>query len=124
MLAFSEKPTPVDIEALASQHSLALMQRIAPPPSGRRRGNEYQLLNSKRDDKTLGSFSINLQTALWAGFTIDLNGYSFISIVEYLYDLSSTESFNVVGGVFGLWDVPHKLQEPFNDGQLHAAAQM
>ena len=119
---------PINIEALATQHSLAVMQTVAPPPLGRRRGNEYQLLNPHRDDKSLGSFSINLQTSLWADFAIDKHGYSFTALIEYLYNLSSPQAVTVLGGLLNQWEVPEfapaPLQIQLTEEQLSATSQM
>ena len=119
---------PINIEALATQHSLAVMQTVAPPPLGRRRGNEYQLLNPHRDDKSLGSFSINLQTSLWADFAIDKQGYSFTALIEYLYNLSSPQAVTVLGGLLNQWEVPEfapaPLQIQLTEEQLSATSQM
>lgn len=53
-------------------------------PTGRRRGNEYLALNPHRDDRHLGSFSINLSTGRWADFASGDRGRDPVSLYAFL----------------------------------------
>ena len=61
-------------------------------PHGRRMGREYEALNPKREDRTLGSFRINLDTGKWADFATGDAGGDFVSLVAYLSDLRQSEA--------------------------------
>jgi hypothetical protein len=43
-------------------------------PSGRQDGNEWVALNPTRDDKTAGSFKVNLSTGQWMDNATDDRG--------------------------------------------------
>jgi hypothetical protein len=61
-------------------------------PNGRRSGREYEALNPKRNDRSLGSFRINLETGRWADFATGDAGGDFVSLVAYLLDLRQSEA--------------------------------
>lgn len=50
-------------------------------PGGVMHGDEYDVRNPLRDDRTRGSFRINIATGLWSDFATDLRGRSPISLV-------------------------------------------
>jgi hypothetical protein len=61
-------------------------------PDGRRSGREYEALNPKRDDRSVGSFRINLEKGKWADFATGDTGGDFVSLVAYLLDLRQSEA--------------------------------
>jgi hypothetical protein len=56
----------------------------ASPPDGRRHGREWVVLNPKRADRHVGSFSVNLHTGKWADFASGDRGRDLISLRAYL----------------------------------------
>lgn len=53
-------------------------------PSGRQDGREWVALNPTRDDKTAGSFKVNLDTGQWMDNATDDRGGDAISLYAYL----------------------------------------
>ena len=53
-------------------------------PGGKKVGHEYQVLNPIRDDKKIGSFSINVDTGSWSDFADKAGGNDIISLVAYV----------------------------------------
>ena len=43
-------------------------------PDGRRAGHEFQALNPRRNDRSVGSFSVNLTTGAWGDFADNAAG--------------------------------------------------
>lgn len=58
-------------------------------PNGKIEGVEYVALNPRRNDKTLGSFKINLASGRWSDFACGVGGNDLISLVAYLCDFPS-----------------------------------
>lgn len=56
-------------------------------PEGEQRGRHYKAYNPLRADSSLGSFSINIETAVWKDFAIDEGGGDLVSLVCYLDQL-------------------------------------
>ena len=55
-------------------------------PHGRRNGAEWQSPNPLRDDRHVGSFSVNLVSGQWADFAVaDARGGDLISLYAYLF---------------------------------------
>lgn len=54
-------------------------------PQGKKNGHEYQSLNPNRSDSKLGSFSINLNSGIWADFATGDKGGDLISLYAYLF---------------------------------------
>jgi hypothetical protein len=69
-----------------------LLQRWV--PDGRRRGREWIARNPTRDDRTPGSFSINLTTGAWAEFAADADakGGDVVSLYAYLRNIGQGEA--------------------------------
>jgi uncharacterized protein (DUF927 family) len=66
---------------------------------GEHRGNEFVAFNPKRNDRGLGSFSINVDTGVWADFagdSDDAKGGDLISLAAYLYDVSQVNAAKMV----------------------------
>lgn len=57
-------------------------------PNGRAEGNEWVVLNPKRNDSNSGSFKINIATGYWADFATDDKGRDLISLYAYVKDLT------------------------------------
>ena len=62
-------------------------------PGGKKVGHEYEVLNPRRDDKNLGSFSINFNTGAWSDFAVDASGNDIISLVAYVTNKPQGEAF-------------------------------
>lgn len=54
-------------------------------PDGHRVGNEWVARNPRRDDRKLGSFSVNLRTGAWGDFATGDRGSDVISLAAYLH---------------------------------------
>jgi putative DNA primase/helicase len=61
-------------------------------PEGKREKNEWIALNPIRQDKSIGSFKINLKTGYWADFATCDKGRDFISLYAYLNKCSQFEA--------------------------------
>src|SRR5215213_8108298 len=85
--------TTIDYSAVnhaARVNALELCKRLL--PHGRRSGREYEALNPKREDRSIGSFRINLETGKWADFATGDSGGDFVSLVAYLFNLRQSEA--------------------------------
>jgi hypothetical protein len=71
-------------------------------PHGRRQGVEWLAFNPRRNDKTLGSFKINLHTGRWADFATGDRGGDVVSLAAYLFDLSQTQAAGCVARMIGI----------------------
>ena len=119
----------LDVDAALAENALAIMQRLAPPPRGKRRGAEYLLLNPRRRDKHLGSFRINLGTTLWADFAVpDVKGYGLVSLLEYVFDADATTAMRwglaALGQIPPIKDAPECLAEPLSPDELASTAEV
>jgi hypothetical protein len=61
-------------------------------PEGRRQGREWVARNPRRNDRSPGSFKVNLRTGRWADFATGDKGGDVISLAAYLFDLSQIEA--------------------------------
>ncbi len=61
-------------------------------PHHRIERDEFVALNPKRPDGNLGSFKINLQTAMWSDFATGDKGCGVVSLASYLFGLSLPEA--------------------------------
>src|SRR5262245_32287097 len=68
----------------------ALLERWL--PNGKRRGREYIARNPTRDDRTPGSFSINLKTGRWSDFATGDTGADVINLYAYLRGIRQGEA--------------------------------
>ena len=71
-------------------------------PDGRRRGREYVAKNPRRDDRRVGSFSINLQTGQWADFAIGARGGDPVSLAAYLSGLGQADAARHLAEMLGV----------------------
>lgn len=53
-------------------------------PDGEQRGHQYVALNPTRNDSTLGSFQVNMDSGLWTDFADDATGGDLISLISYI----------------------------------------
>lgn len=61
-------------------------------PDGKQRGDEWQARNPTRNDRSIGSFSINLRTGRWGDFATGDRGGDLIALVAYLDGISQVEA--------------------------------
>ena len=61
-------------------------------PGGRRNGQEYIVLNPRRNDHKPGSFSINLTTGRWADFATTARGGDLVSLLAYVRGCDQVEA--------------------------------
>jgi hypothetical protein len=59
-------------------------------PDGQRVGSEWVAHNPTRDDRSPGSFKVNLNTGRWADFATGDKGGDVISLLAYLRGVSQT----------------------------------
>ena len=72
-------------------------------PDGRREGREWVALNPRRNDRSPGSFRINLQTGKWADFaTDDARGGDPVSLAAYLFGASQGEAARSLAAMLGV----------------------
>jgi hypothetical protein len=61
-------------------------------PDGRRRGREYVARNPTRNDRHLGSFSINMVTGAWSDFATGDKGGDVIALYAFLRGIRQTDA--------------------------------
>lgn len=61
-------------------------------PEGRLRGREWVARNPTRDDRRLGSFSVNTSTGRWADFADSAVGGDVVSLYAYLRNLGQGDA--------------------------------
>lgn len=71
-------------------------------PDGRREGSEWVARNPTRNDRTPGSFRINLHTGKWADFATGDKGGDAISLYAYLKGYTQTEAALELSETWGL----------------------
>jgi putative DNA primase/helicase len=92
---------------------------------GKQVGNEFKMLNPKRNDCELGSFSINTETGKWSDFAEDdAKGGDVVSFVAYILDKSQVEARDLLAKELGQLDaeVTH-LPLPVKSGKRIAKNQ-
>lgn len=89
-----------EINRIAAMSSATLLGHLL--PSGKRIGAEWVALNPKRDDRSLGSFRVNMNTGKWADFAIGVKGGDFISLAAYLLDLRQFEAAKRITAILGV----------------------
>lgn len=78
-----------------------LVQRFL--PDGRREGDEWVALNPRREDRTLGSFKINLRTGRWADFALpDVGGWDVIGFAAYISGKTRLQAARALAKMLGL----------------------
>jgi len=71
-------------------------------PGGRRYGAEYLALNPTREDRYIGSFSINVITGRWADFATQDRGGDPVSLYAYLSGLTQIEAAHKLAKEMGV----------------------
>jgi len=61
-------------------------------PEGQREGTEWVARNPRRQDRTIGSFKVNLHTGRWADFATGDKGGDVISLAAFLWGVSQSEA--------------------------------
>jgi DNA primase len=96
-------PTSIDYNHINSAAIAALPELLVHwLPDGRRKGREYVAINPRREDRTLGSFSINLATGKWADFACGACGGDPISLAAYLGGIGQAEAARRLAGMLGV----------------------
>ena len=71
-------------------------------PDGQRRGHEYVVRNPTRNDRSIGSFSVNLKTGKWADFADGAKGGDPISLYAYLRRIRQGEAARELARMLGV----------------------
>lgn len=72
-------------------------------PDGYREGDEWFALNPRRDDRTPGSFKINLRTGCWADFALPkARGRDVIGLAAYLAGKKRADAARDLSKTLGL----------------------
>jgi len=72
-------------------------------PDGRRQGAEYIARNPRRNDRTAGSFKINVNTGLWADFAVaDVRGGDPVSLYAYLFGVRQSYAAREIARLLGI----------------------
>lgn len=70
-------------------------------PTGKQKGDEWSCLNPTRDDKTIGSFSVNTKTGAWGDFATGEKGGDAVSLYAYLNKLSNGDAAKKILDSYG-----------------------
>lgn len=65
-------------------------------PGGKMNGSEYVVKNPLRNDKSAGSFRVNLQTGRWAEFATNDRGNDLISLYAYVNSVKNSEAVRML----------------------------
>jgi hypothetical protein len=87
------------INAAAIGNAESLLARWL--PDGKRKGREWVCRNPKRADNRAGSFSVNLNSGVWADFATGESGSDLISLRAFLDDSGQGEAARVVSTELG-----------------------
>jgi len=72
-------------------------------PDGRREGAEYVARNPRRDDRSPGSFKVNLINGRWADFAIpDARGGDPVSLYAYLFRVQQSDAAREIARLLGV----------------------
>ena len=71
-------------------------------PDGRAQGVEWVARNPRRDDRSPGSFKVNLRTGRWADFATGDRGGDPVSLAAYLHGLRPIEAGRRLAAMLGL----------------------
>lgn len=70
-------------------------------PDGKQSGREFKALNPTRSDGEIGSFSINLDTGVWADFACGDSGGDIISLYAYITGMKQNEAAQEIAKFYG-----------------------
>jgi hypothetical protein len=89
----ASQQTRLDFDQVSAAAMTVLPELLARwLPDGQRRGHEWVARNPRRDDRHVGSFSINLKTGRWADFATGDRGGDVVSLAAFLAGTSQTEA--------------------------------
>jgi hypothetical protein len=73
-------------------------------PNGRRDGAEWVALNPRRNDRSRGSFKVNLHTGRWGDFALgpDARGGDLVSLASYLFELRQADAALRIAEMLGI----------------------
>ncbi len=71
-------------------------------PDGRQRGREYVARNPTRNDRSPGSFAINLVNGRWADFADGAKGRDVVSLYAYLRGIGQGEAARELADMLGV----------------------
>jgi hypothetical protein len=71
-------------------------------PDGMTRGREYIARNPRRDDRHVGSFSVNVKTGRWADFATGDQGGDVVSLAAYLAGISQLDAARRLATMLGV----------------------
>lgn len=93
----------IDFKRIASL-ALAGAGTLVPQwlPEGERSGPEWKARNPTRSDGKAGSFSINLNTGIWADFATDEKGGDLVSLYAYLNGLTQIDAAKALASQLGI----------------------
>jgi hypothetical protein len=71
-------------------------------PDGRRQGGEWVALNPRRNDRSPGSFCVNLRTGKWADFAVGDKGGDVVSLAAYLFNTTQVDAARTLAVTLGV----------------------
>lgn len=93
----------IDFQAI-NQAALAVLPSLLARwlAEGRVVGGEYTARNPTRQDRSPGSFRINLHTGRWADFATGERGGDVVSLAAYLAGINQAEAARRLADMLGL----------------------
>jgi hypothetical protein len=93
----------IDFEAINRAALSALPALLARwLPRGQQRGRRWHARNPTRDDRHLGSFSVDLVTGRWADFATGDTGGDVINLYAYLRGIRQAEAARELARMLGI----------------------
>lgn len=84
-------------------------------PDGKRVNGEYVARNPRRNDRNIGSFSINLHSGVWKDFADDSGGGDPVSLWAYLFGLpSQSDAARLLASHLGVPELAPDYVKPAN----------
>jgi hypothetical protein len=71
-------------------------------PEGHQRGREWVARNPIRNDRRLGSFSVNVSTGRWADFADSAVGGDVVSLYAYLRNIGQGDAARELARLLGI----------------------
>jgi hypothetical protein len=71
-------------------------------PGGRRESHEYLARNPRRDDRSTGSFKINVKTGVWCDFASGDKGGDPVSLVAFIENCRQGKAARKLARMLGL----------------------
>ena len=79
-------------------------------PGGKHQGREYVVLNPKRADSRIGSFSINVNNGSWSDFSTNDRGLDLVSLIAYLENIPQGDAAKRLGAFLKI--DPDEINQP------------